>query len=160
MGTDPEPTARNQPSHQWPGQPAQRSAGLINAWQVRLTELASSREPGGVMEEKPVTPHAAPMLDEEGRLTYIGNDGRRYVVLGFPPDIDDATTERVMESLRGSSGLFNRIERLCQSWLAQVSSQDLPEHEALVLLLTTLETSLEDALDEPDDDPDGSASPG
>ena len=103
------------------------------------------------MEEQPVTPHAAPMLDEEGRLTYIGNDVRRYVVLGFPHDVDDATTERVMESLRGGSDLFNRIEGLCQTWLAQVSSEDLPEHEALVLLLTTLETSLEDGIDGQDE---------
>ncbi|MCT0224110.1 hypothetical protein [Synechococcus sp. CS-1328] len=112
------------------------------------------------MEEQPVTPHAAPMLDEDGRLTYVGNDGRRYVVLGFPHDVDDATTERVMESLRGGSDLFNRIEGLCQSWLAQVSSEDLPEHEALVLLLTTLETSLEDAIDEKDADSDASGRPG
>ncbi|MFM7676996.1 MAG: hypothetical protein ACKO5F_15765 [Synechococcus sp.] len=100
------------------------------------------------MEEEPVIPHAAPMLDPEGRLTYVGDDGRRYVVLGLPADVDEATTERVMEALRGGSDLFHRIETLCQRWLEQVSSRDLPEHEALVLLLTTLETSLEDGLDE------------
>ena len=35
--------------------------------------------------ELPVTPHATPIIDEEGRLTYVGDDGRRYVVAD-PPD--------------------------------------------------------------------------
>lgn len=28
----------------------------------------------------PMTPHATPLRDAQGRLTYIGEDGRRYVV--------------------------------------------------------------------------------
>jgi hypothetical protein len=100
------------------------------------------------MEEQPITPHAVPVFDAEGNLTYIGDDGRRYVVLGLPADVDEATTERVMDALRSGSELFHRIETLCQRWLGQVSSADLPQREALMLLLTTLETSLEDGLDE------------
>ncbi len=42
-------------------------------------------EPNGPVSGKtPVIPHAAPVLDGEGRLTYVGSDGLRYVV-GEPP---------------------------------------------------------------------------
>lgn len=34
----------------------------------------------------PVIPHAAPILDAEGRLTYVGSDGLRYVV-AEPPEM-------------------------------------------------------------------------
>lgn len=36
------------------------------------------------MHDEPITPHAAPLLDGEGRLTYIGEDGRRYIVAAAP----------------------------------------------------------------------------
>ena len=36
------------------------------------------------MNDEPITPHAAPQLDGEGRLTYIGEDGRRYIVAAAP----------------------------------------------------------------------------
>ena len=36
-------------------------------------------------EPPPVTPHAAPSIDAEGTLSYVGDDGRRYVVAP-PPD--------------------------------------------------------------------------
>ncbi len=32
----------------------------------------------------PMTPHAAPIVDEDGNLTYIGDDGRRYVIAPPP----------------------------------------------------------------------------
>ena len=32
----------------------------------------------------PVIPHAAPIVDAEGRLTYVGSDGLRYVVAEPP----------------------------------------------------------------------------
>lgn len=35
----------------------------------------------------PVVPHAAPILDAAGRLTYVGSDGLRYVV-AEPPQAD------------------------------------------------------------------------
>ena len=38
------------------------------------------------MNDEPITPHAAPQLDGEGRLTYIGEDGRRYIVAPPPPE--------------------------------------------------------------------------
>jgi hypothetical protein len=93
--------------------------------------------------EQPVTPHATPILDAEGRLSYVGDDGRRYVV-GLSPELDEQSVERVMEALRQGSGLFQQIEALCHRWIAAVSGGDLEPRAALVLLLTTLETALED----------------
>ena len=40
------------------------------------------------MEEQPITPHAGPIFDAEGNLTYVGDDGRRYVVAAMP-DADE-----------------------------------------------------------------------
>ncbi|MEO1003329.1 MAG: hypothetical protein AAFX65_09485 [Cyanobacteria bacterium J06638_7] len=93
--------------------------------------------------EGPVTPHAAPIVDEAGRLTYVGNDGRRYVV-GLPPEVDELGLERVMASLSHGGPLFDQIQALCHRWIASVSSADLESRAALALLLTTLETALED----------------
>ncbi|MFM7087428.1 MAG: hypothetical protein ACKOXO_10630 [Cyanobium sp.] len=101
------------------------------------------------MDEQPITPHAGPVLDEEGNLTYIGDDGRRYVI-GLPPEIDEATVERVMRMLRRGSGLFLEIERLCHRWIAAVSGPDLDSHAALVLLLITIETALEECYPDPE----------
>ena len=94
-------------------------------------------------EQEPVTPHATPIFNAEGELTYIGDDGRRYVV-ALPPDVDTASVERVMAMLQTGSALFDRIEDLCHQWLATVSGEDIDPKAALVLLLTTLETALED----------------
>ncbi len=93
-------------------------------------------------DEDPITPHAGPTLDAKGQLTYIGDDGRRYVV-GLPPDSDDAGIERLMEALRSGSKVLLQIQELCHRWLALVQSPDLDKRAALVLLLTTLETALE-----------------
>lgn len=41
---------------------------------------------GGDSGNAPITPHAAPRLDAQGRITYIGEDGRRYVVAAPPAD--------------------------------------------------------------------------
>jgi hypothetical protein len=49
-----------------------------------------------------------------------------------------------MTTLRGGGDLFLQIEALCHRWVQQVSGPDLNQHDALVLLLTTLETALED----------------
>jgi hypothetical protein len=95
------------------------------------------------MEEQPITPHAGPTLDADGNLTYVGDDGRRYVV-GLPPEIDEDSVEKVMTLLRSGSGLFQQIEALCHRWIGEVSGSDLDARAALVLLLTTLETALED----------------
>jgi hypothetical protein len=93
--------------------------------------------------EEPVTPHAAPIVDEAGRLTYVGDDGRRYVV-GLPPEVDELVLERVMASLSRGGALFEQIEALCHRWIHLVSGPDLEDRAALALLLTTLETALED----------------
>lgn len=100
-------------------------------------------------DEMPITPHAGPTLNAEGQLTYIGDDGRRYVV-GIPPDCDEARLERLMANLRGANHLFQRIETLCHQWIQAVTGADLDQPAALVLLLTTLETALEDVYPEPE----------
>jgi len=100
-------------------------------------------------EEQPITPHAGPTLDSEGQLTYVGDDGRRYV-MGLPPDTDGEGIERVMGDLRDGQHLLLRIEALCHQWLDMVQSPDLDHRAALMLLLTTLETSLEDTASDPD----------
>lgn len=91
----------------------------------------------------PITPHAAPSLDAEGQLSYVGEDGRRYVV-GLPPDIDPESLDRVMATLQRGGALFHQIEHLARRWIAQVCGPDLDARAALVLLVTTLETSLEE----------------
>jgi len=53
-----------------------------------------------------------------------------------------------MSLLRGSSPLFQDIERLCHRWIQEMNSEELDQRAALVLLLTTLETALEDAYPE------------
>ncbi|MFN9646459.1 MAG: hypothetical protein ACK6BG_15375 [Cyanobacteriota bacterium] len=98
----------------------------------------------------PITPHAAPSLDAEGQLSYIGEDGRRYMV-GLPPDIDQESLERVMAALLQGGDLFHQIEHLARRWIARVSGPDLDARAALVLLVTTLETSLEETC--PEDGP-------
>ena len=102
------------------------------------------------MDEQPITPHAGPVLDAQGNLTYIGDDGRRYVI-GLPPEIDEASVERVMTMLRQGSALFLEIERLCHRWIAEVSGPELDSHAALVLLLTTIETALEESYPDPEE---------
>ncbi len=99
------------------------------------------------MEDSPITPHAGPIIDRDGNLTYIGDDGRRYVV-GPVPEGDEASVDRVMELLRSGNDLFKSIESLSRSWLETVSGTDLERRAALVLLLTTLETALEDGEEE------------
>jgi hypothetical protein len=108
---------------------------------------ADSGTQGG---DEPVTPHATPILDEQGRLTYVGDDGRRYVV-GLSPELDEQSVERVMAALRQGGELFQRIQDLCWRWIQVVSQADTGELDAraaLVLLLTTLETALEDGIDD------------
>ena len=95
--------------------------------------------------DAPVTPHAAPIVDGQGRLTYVGDDGRRYVV-GLPPELDEQSVERLMEALRGGVGLFQQIEQLSRRWLRAVRGPELDGPAALALLLTTLETALEEDL--------------
>lgn len=37
-------------------------------------------------DQKPTIPLTTPVRDANGLLTYMGSDGRRYVVFGDPPD--------------------------------------------------------------------------
>jgi hypothetical protein len=100
-------------------------------------------------EEQPITPHAAPTLDSQGQLSYVGDDGRRYVV-GLPPETDGEGIERVMGGLRHGHELLLQIEALCHQWVEVVHNPDLDRRSALLLLLTTLETSLEQSYPDPD----------
>jgi hypothetical protein len=107
--------------------------------------MAEQHAGGG---DEPVMPHAAPKLDEAGRLTYVGDDGRRYVV-GLPQDVDELGLERVMASVSRSGPLFDQILELCHRWIGSVNCPpDLEARAALALLLTTLETALEDCYGE------------
>ncbi|MFN7820021.1 MAG: hypothetical protein ACK5Q7_10605 [Cyanobacteriota bacterium] len=101
----------------------------------------------GAGQNAPITPHAGPSLDRDGQLSYVGEDGRRYVV-GLPPEIDPASLERVMHTLQKEGSLFHQIERLACRWIARVSGPDLDGRAAMVLLVTTLETSLEELFPE------------
>lgn len=83
-------------------------------------------------------------------MTYIGEDGRRYVV-GVPPEVDQASLERVMTTLQRGGALFHEIEGLARRWIAEVSGPDLDRRAALLLLVTTLETSLDELF--PEDGP-------
>lgn len=40
--------------------------------------------------KQPVIPHAAPILDADGRLTYVGSDGLRYVVAEPPEETSES----------------------------------------------------------------------
>lgn len=95
------------------------------------------------MGDEPITPLTGPILDSDGRLTYVGVDGRRYVVVESM-DIDPACSLELMDKLRQSSPLFQKIEHLSEEWLKLVSETGLAREEALSLLLATLETALED----------------
>ncbi|MEY4298622.1 MAG: hypothetical protein RLZZ423_1801 [Cyanobacteriota bacterium] len=94
-------------------------------------------------DDQPITPHASPIFDADGHLTYVGDDGRRYVVASIP-EADEQQVDQVMDRLRRGNVLFNRLELLAREWLEQVSGAELDRRAALVLLLTTLETALEE----------------
>jgi hypothetical protein len=100
--------------------------------------------------DHPVTPLTGPTLDAEGRLTYIGEDGRRYVVVEGV-ELDAEGSARVMEALQAAGPIFQEIEALCHSWLERVSLAPLQREEAIALLLATLETVLEVAEDDDED---------
>ena len=74
------------------------------------------------MEEQPITPHAVPVFDAEGNLTYIGDDGRRYVV-GPLPELDAAQVDQVMQRLLAGQALFSDLEALADRIAARVSGQ-------------------------------------
>lgn len=97
----------------------------------------------------PMTPHAAPVFDAGGQLSYIGTDGLRYVV-SLPPEAEPESAESWMANLRQGDGLFRHIEHLCGRWLACVSGGELDRAAALALLLTTLEVALDPNPPSPD----------
>jgi hypothetical protein len=99
------------------------------------------------MEDQPITPHAVPVFDAEGNLTYIGDDGRRYVV-GPLPEFDEASVDQVMQRLLAGQNLFAELENLASQWLEQICGVDLSRSTALVLLLSSLEMALDPGEDD------------
>ena len=95
------------------------------------------------MKEEPITPSAGPTLDAQGRLTYIGEDGQRYVVFDAL-ELDHQASMRVANARRDAGLLMDQIESLARRWMDQVSAEALSREDALDLLLATLETDLED----------------
>ncbi|MEB3241866.1 MAG: hypothetical protein VKJ31_07485 [Synechococcus sp.] len=93
-------------------------------------------------EQQPVTPLTGPVFDAEGRLTYVGVDGRRYVVVDGA-ELDEQEAAQVLEVLQKAGGVFDDIELRCRHWLEMVKASPLNHEEALALLLATLETLLE-----------------
>jgi hypothetical protein len=106
--------------------------------------------PVDAVEEQPITPHAVPVFDAEGHLSYIGDDGRRYVV-GPLPELDAAHVDQVMQRLLAGQELFADLEKLAERWLSHVCGPDLSRAAALSLLLSSLEMALGPA-DEPSTD--------
>ena len=47
--------------------------------------------------DEPVTPNTALVVDQEGRLTYTGSDGRRRVIVGDPELLRRITELRSMD---------------------------------------------------------------
>ena len=94
------------------------------------------------MDDQPITPHAVPVFDAEGNLTYTGDDGRRYVV-GPLPELDEANVDQVMQRLLAGQTLFSDLETLANQWLEQVCGTDLSRAAALALLLSSLEMVLD-----------------
>jgi len=93
-------------------------------------------------EQQPITPLTGPVFDAEGRLTYMGVDGRRYVVVEAG-DLDADDAAEVMEALKRAGPVFEAIEHSCRTWLQELRASPLSEEEALALLLATLETVLD-----------------
>jgi len=119
---------------------------LVEEWPCEVWMATSPIEPDGPMDSdglpRPITPHAAPILDGEGHLAYIGDDGRRYVV-AVQPETDGDSVDRVMDNLRDGDALFQQIQDLCENWIDQVTGLELERQAALALLLSTLEVALD-----------------
>lgn len=92
-------------------------------------------------ELPPATPLTSPVLDDEGRLTYVGTDGRRYVVLG--PSEQEAQRQKALDlSLEPGHRVYEAIERQARIWLDQVCGAELERSEALAWLLQRLQSQL------------------
>ncbi len=100
------------------------------------------------MATDPITPINGPKFDEEGRLTYLGEDGSRYVVVEGE-GVNSDSSQIVIDSLRSAGSTFQEIETLCIGWLHTVTSSHLSREEAIYLLFATLETVLETSSQDP-----------
>jgi hypothetical protein len=109
-----------------------RASARIRSGSRRIQQVSSADNPDPPAADQPdgapIIPHATPVLDGSGNISYIGDDGRRYVV-GLPTGSGD--------------GLLERIIGLCELWISQQEAAGLERHHALVLLLTSLESALQ-----------------
>ena len=55
-------------------------------------------------EQQPITPLTGPVFDADGRLTYMGVDGRRYVV-EEGAELDEQDAVQVIEVLQQAGGV-------------------------------------------------------
>ncbi|MEY3734955.1 MAG: hypothetical protein RLZZ624_13 [Cyanobacteriota bacterium] len=94
-------------------------------------------------ELPPATPLTSPVLDHEGRLTYVGSDGRRYVVLGPSEQAAQRLNARNL-SLEPGHRVYEAIERQARIWLDQVCGADLERSDALAWLFERLQSQLGD----------------
>ncbi len=92
---------------------------------------------------------ATPRRDEHGRITYVGEDGRRYAV-------EEAS---FLQGACGEEGaaavdndVFRQMEDLARRWLSSSLPPNLRREDAVSLLLSALERSLRN--------PDGPGTPG
>lgn len=93
---------------------------------------------------------ATPRRDEHGRITYVGEDGRRYAVEASPlfPGAGDGSDPVDMSDL----DVFRQMEDLARRWLQSSLPPNLRREDAVSLLLSALERSLRN--------PDGPGTPG
>ena len=109
-------------------------------------------------ELPPATPLTSPVLDADGRLTYVGTDGRRYVVLG--PDDQAAQRQQALAlSLEPGHRVLEAMEGQARIWLDLVCGPDLERVEALAWLLQRLRSRLTggEGPEPPDAEPPDSA---
>lgn len=90
--------------------------------------------------DEPVIPMATPRRDELGRITYVGEDGRRYAVEASPliPAAGDGSDPGGMSDL----DVFRQMEDLARRWLSSSLPPNLRREDAVALLLASLERSL------------------
>jgi hypothetical protein len=98
--------------------------------------------------DEPVIPMATPRRDERGRITYVGEDGRRYAVEVSPavPTTHDGIEAGGEDDI--DVDVFRQMEDLARRWLRSALPPNLRREDAVTLLLSSLERSLRNP-DEP-----------
>ena len=90
--------------------------------------------------DEPVIPMATPRRDELGRITYVGEDGRRYAVEASP--LSAGAWEGADPGDTTHIDVFRQMEDLARRWLRSSLPPNLRREDAVALLLASLERSL------------------